>query len=134
MKVWELEEGKIYRYNDDVYQIEDKELLVHNKVRNYWMKTGRTYNDVINMDFTEVKRELDWNKVPKWTKVQGRNEDCDRWENAYFLDLSDDEDYPYLTTFCDEFTYTNSSGICYRQIRLHPSVEPQEDWYKEIEP
>lgn len=135
MKVWELEKGKIYKCNDDVYQIEEnKELLVHNKVRNYWMKTGRTYNDVINMDFTEIKRELDWNKVPSWTKVQVRDEDTREWQNVYYLGLSELRTFPYLITFYDKFTFNDeyASGLSYKQIRLHESVTPQADWYKEI--
>lgn len=133
MKVWELEEGKLYKCRGDIYKIENKELLVLNEVRNFWIGTGRTYNNVISLDFTE-KRELDWSKVPQWTKVQVRDEDTREWQNVYYLGLSELRTFPYLITFYDKFTFNDkyTSGLRYKQIRLHESVIPQEDWYKEI--
>ena len=137
MKIWELEEGKIYKCNDcGKYKVKDKELW-HVSSNNKWYVSDLTYNYIINTNFTEIKRKLDWDKVPSWTKAQARDEDTEEWKNVYFVEMAHVEEgemvhpdafYPYYATFCDEFTHTDwENGEYYKQIRLHGSVIPQED-------
>lgn len=135
MRVWELEEGKIYKRNQDIYKLgENRQLLYFDKAYNNWKGICRTYNEVVCLNFKEIKRELDWDKVPCRTKVQVRDEDSEEWRNAYFLDLRFDNKITlYVITFCDEFTYTNATRAYYKQIRLHPSVKPEENWYSEVQ-
>jgi hypothetical protein len=83
----------------------------------------------------ERKREIDWNKVPKFTPVLGGYFEGEL-KNAYFLAFdSMENDFPFLLTNMkdDEFT-----GLKHRQqnefvcdiCKIHPSVEIKEEWYK----
>lgn len=64
------------------------------------------------------EEEVDWSKVPKWTKVQVRDFENDEWENGYFLCFLDEAQYPFNVTRYDKFTYTVSSEN-YAQCRLY---------------
>lgn len=78
----------------------------------------------------ERKREIDWNKVPKFTKVQVRDGSTDNWENAYFIRYNDDKrSFQYQVTFCDRFTYSYWD-YCYSQIKIFDESEIKEEWYK----
>ena len=82
----------------------------------------------------EREKEIDWSKVPKWTKVQVRDEDSREWKNRYFLRFEDEEytAYPYYVTHLSEFIDSKGEerGF-YKQCRLHESVEPKKEWYAE---
>lgn len=75
-------------------------------------------------------REIDWSKVPKWTKVRAKHSIDSHWVNAYFI--KDTNNGFYTVTFSDEFTYReclNSTQWC--EVKIHPSVEILKEWYKE---
>ena len=131
MKAWELEEGKIYKRIDtnSFYKIINGDLYHFNNVLNHSEKSLMEYNLVRHINFEEVKREIDWSKVPKWTKVQVKDYAECIWKNAYFIGINNNTYYPYSVTFCDEFTYRKHFSDKCSLIRLRPSVTPQEDWF-----
>lgn len=68
--------------------------------------------------------EIDWAKVPKWTKIQVRDYDNKEWRNAYFLGYYENNNYPFKATFCDKFSFENfkndsDNGDCWKQCRLY---------------
>lgn len=80
----------------------------------------------------ERPREIDWSKVPKWTKVQyERNGD---WVNCYHINYDEQSNYwPCECTVRDEFTFKTEKYIeCVNEqnYRIHPSVTIPEEWYK----
>lgn len=77
----------------------------------------------------ERKKEIDWSKVPKFTRVQVRDEDEEEWLNRYFIGYMGDILAPYLATFYGEFTH-NGSYTCWKQIRIYDESEIKEGWYK----
>ncbi len=96
---------------------------------------GKTFDTIFskcNLELIwEREREIDWSKVPKWTKVQVRDFDNDDWENRYFIGIGVNDDVEYFSaTFCDKFTYDNFKFANWHQCRIHPSVEIKEEWCK----
>lgn len=78
------------------------------------------------------QREIDWSKVPKWTKVQVRHNKKEEWENSYFLYESPYCHPKYKTSFGDEYTNANEKFFGFwNNCRIHPSVTIPEEWYKE---
>ncbi len=78
-------------------------------------------------------REIDWSKVPKWTKVQVKDFDEEDWENNYLIEFKKDKTGKdiFTTTNCDKFTYADYGDACdWWQCRIHESVEIKEEWYK----
>jgi hypothetical protein len=81
----------------------------------------------------ERKREIDWNKVPKWTRVQVRDFKNEEWRNAYWGEfVENDYNNNFGITFNDEFTFNEKTNVylLYKEIRLHPFVNAKEEWYK----
>lgn len=77
----------------------------------------------------ERKKEINWAKVPRFTKVQVRDNDNSAWENKYFIELNNSSSYPYRVTACDEFTYNpNFYEASCKQIRLHDESNAKEEW------
>lgn len=65
-------------------------------------------------------QKIDWTKVPKFTKVRvmnGRN-----LKPYYFLGVADDGDF--LTTKCDEYTYSEGGFVRCKYCKLDESVDP----------
>ncbi|AEI74503.1 hypothetical protein F391_gp22 [Clostridium phage phiCP34O] len=83
----------------------------------------------------ERKREIDWNKVPKFTPVLGGYFEGGL-KNAYFLAFdSMGNDFPFLLTNMkdDEFTglkHRHQNEFVCDICKIHPSVEIKEEWYK----
>lgn len=76
----------------------------------------------------ERKREIDWAKVPKWTRVQindfdGPYSGCELFV-AYEPEL---KEYPFLTV--DEPKEKNDVAS-WKYCRIHPDVDIKEEWYK----
>lgn len=79
----------------------------------------------------EKKKEINWDKVPKWTKIQVRDYKGEKWFNAYFLEYKDEEGkWEYYVSRADEFTYTDYCRVCYKCCRIHESVDIPKEWYK----
>lgn len=84
----------------------------------------------------ERKKEIDWSKVPKWTKVQVKDCEGEEYKNRYFFRYEKDEDWPFRVFMLkdDEFTgyeHKEDDEEIFNLCRIHPSVSIQEEWYKE---
>lgn len=81
----------------------------------------------------ERKKEIDWSKVPKWTKVRCKGEFG--YYNAYHYEYIPNEIHCFGHTTRDEFTFGTDPVVDYLSKRdtyeIHPSVKIQEEWYKE---
>ena len=102
-------------------------------------ETGNSILTDSSFKFCIREREIDWDKVPKYTKVNVRDIDSEEWKNRYFLYV--DENYDKFTKYVtslstkDYFTGMNPDGYWgltahYTQIRLDKSVTPKPEWYK----
>lgn len=79
------------------------------------------------------EREINWYKVPEWTKVQVKDNSNSEWQNAYYIiyNLKSDGEYNHCITQRDKFT--NPMGYIdgdYKYCRIHPDVEIKKEWYK----
>ncbi|MGL4571729.1 MAG: hypothetical protein ACRCVJ_11770 [Clostridium sp.] len=133
MKFHEMEVGKEYRIifgkdNTSVskYRInDDGDVEADTGV---WHKTNLAHLKLYNCNFEEIEREIDWDKVPQWTKIQVLVDGG--YANRY-LRLYDDEAEKVLACVCDEFTDgKHFLGCWFKHFRLHESVEIKEEWYK----
>ena len=102
-------------------------------------EAGNSIFTDLSLKFCIGEREIDWGKVPKYTKVNVRDTDYEEWKNRYFLYVDEICDgYKYATSLSntkDYFTGMNPEEWCgltgrYVQIRLDKSVTPKEEWYK----
>ncbi len=76
----------------------------------------------------EREMEIDWSKVPKWTKVQVRDFEGEEWKNSYFIGSSTNG--VFKATYFDEFTFSEGDEYEWYQCKIYPSVEIKEEWYK----
>ena len=66
------------------------------------------------------EEEIDWNKIPQWTKVQVRDYDDCRWHNAYFIKYDNNNISPFYVTVYDKFTYSSFAPVLkMKQCRLY---------------
>ena len=102
-------------------------------------EAGNSIFTDLSLKFCIREREIDWDKVPKYTKVNVRDTDSEEWKNRYFLYVDEIYDgYKYVTSLSnakDYFTGMNPEDCCgltgrYIQIRLDKSVTPKAEWYK----
>ena len=102
-------------------------------------EAGNSIFTDLSLKFCIREREIDWDKVPKYTKVNVRDTDYEEWKNRYFLYVDEICDgYKYATSLSntkDYFTGMNPEEWCgltgrYVQIRLDKSVTPKAEWYK----
>ncbi|EOU1110515.1 Uncharacterised protein [Clostridium perfringens] len=78
-------------------------------------------------------REIDWSKVPKWTKVQVKFPGEIEWENYLFTDYLPNNVFKFHVAGFkdDEFTGYEATRHQVEYCRIHESVEIKEEWYKE---
>lgn len=144
LKIWDLELGKIYRAfyegdeTDEDYKVESSGKLLENYGFG-WKESNISYNILLDTTFEEVKKEIDWTKVPRGTKVQVRDEKEDEWLNRYFLKIVKEEyeeDY-FEVALCEDnnFTGCKMEDYCsyWKYCRVHESVLIPDEWYKEVE-
>ena len=91
-------------------------------------------NRSLNSNLTSIwstESNIDWSKVPKFTKVLVSKYGNDIWEKAYFIGL---EDNLYVATLCDKFTFNNKNKErhCnyYDYIQLFDENDMKEEWSK----
>lgn len=141
LKINELEVGKIYRafYRGEktsgIYKIESNGKLFEN-YGIAWEESQIIYNEMFNVTFEEIKREIDWSKVPRGTKVQVREGAWDIiWHNRYFIKYEKDYEKCFCTgIYLDDIFMDRKiedSLQTYKYCRIHPSVEIPDEWYKE---
>lgn len=144
LKIQDLKVGKIYKaiYEDveqnGIFKINDvNKLMIKDDIR--WVQIGISYNTVLDIEFVEIEKEIDWTKVPRGTKVQVRDSENQEWKNAYFSKTlnSKEVDYPFKASFIndDEFTELNLDNTSwnYKYCKIHESVEIPEEWYKKVD-
>lgn len=80
----------------------------------------------------ERKKEIDWSKVPRFTRVQVRDVDSQSWKNAYFIRYDNEAEFgfSYTTTYFGDFTFTDEISTNWKQIRIYDESEIKEEWYK----
>lgn len=81
----------------------------------------------------ESPREINWSKIPKWTKVQVKFPGEIEWENYLFTDYLPNSDFKFCVAGFkdDEFTGYEATRHQVKYCRIHESVEIKEEWYKE---
>ena len=79
----------------------------------------------------ESKREIDWNKVPEFTRVLVRDNEKDKWKKGYFLYYNETLTHPYVITCHGKFTY-EEGYYCggYKQIKIFDENDIKEEWCK----
>lgn len=125
----------LFNYSTDLKNEASAELDI---VRIYELKSADNIFDIThildvdNADLIwERKTEINWEKVPKWTKVQVKDSLGDPWRNAYLLGLEKEDAYPFTVSFCSEYTYVDEcDDDCFALCRLCPDLEPEEEWIK----
>lgn len=149
LKIQDLQEGKIYNFYSKegintpnrLYRVNNNRNLIvtfEDEVDKEY-QSGLSYNTIINGYFIEIEREIDWNKVPRGTKVQVRDDENQEWENRYFIKYipSDDKEYPFKISKWLDDNYINleMEYLCdvWKYCRIHESVQIPEEWYKEME-
>lgn len=87
MKVWELEAGKVYTCEglDSKYRKGTCGFIERlNNFDNIWYPSQNTYNQMIELDFTEYEESVDWSKVEVDTKILVRDYSSTSWTKRYF--------------------------------------------------
>lgn len=78
-------------------------------------------------------REIDWSKVPKWTKVRFKDS-CECYCNAYHHSYEESRLFSFGCTTRDEFTFSTDPVVEWVRgeddYEIHPSVKIKEEWYK----
>ena len=144
-----LSNGEIPRKTEVLVKFDDEDTLKlyvkKDLCGNYYLadfnndEAGNSIFTDLSLKFYIREREIDWDKVPKYTKVNVRDTDSEEWKNRYFLYVDEIYDgYKYVTSLSntkDYFTGMNPEECCglnarYIQIRLDKSVTPKMEWYK----
>lgn len=89
--------------------------------------------ELLECEFTEIEREIDWTKIPKWTKVNVRDYEDEQWRNSYLLEYDNEVEgeFKFHCTSDSEFTYKSfENNEWYINCRIDKSVTPKEEWYK----
>ena len=143
LKIQDLEAGKVYRCfykgleHDGFYKVGNSGKLFYTDGTE-WEESDIYYNEIFDTYFVEFKREIDWSKVPRGTKVQVKDNEKGNWRNAYFLKfIKENEEYPFRASFMKDDEFTNlkmdDNEFGYKYCRIHPTVEISDEWYKEVE-
>lgn len=149
LKIQDLKEEKIYKFavngnledlSESIYKIDEEGDLYYKDpcVKDSFFKSNLFYNEVINGCFVEIKREIDWSKVPRGTKVQVKDRGEWEWKNSYFIKYeSSKEEYPFQVNEWQDDDYTGFKteqySDFYKYCRIHESVAIPDEWYKEVE-
>ena len=96
MKVWELEEGKLYKLGNKIYTINEGELLYKDNEDIGFIYCCIKYNDISKYNFIEYTPPIDWSKVEVDTKL-----------------LIDGVTRRYFAKYKDGLVYTFKNGTDY---------------------
>lgn len=106
------------------------------------VKVYTTNNENINLNnifdenyldlIWEREREIDWSKVPEWTKVQVKFPGEIEWENYLFTNYLPNNVFKFHVAGFkdDEFTGYEATRHQAEYCKIHPSVKIKEEWYK----
>lgn len=86
----ELKEGILYssNYNDALFLKKDNKVYEYISIFYDWNLSEIAYNKILDVEFWEAEYLVDWNKVPKFTKVGYINNN--RINTGYFIGLHQD--------------------------------------------
>lgn len=148
IKIQDLKEEKIYKFavngnledlSESIYKIDEEGDLYYKDpcAKDSFFKSNLFYNEVINGCFVEIKREIDWSKVPRGTKVQVKDYEEEEWVNEYFIKYeSSKEEYSFQANEWQDDDYTRFNmekySDFYKYCRIHESVAIPDEWYKEV--
>lgn len=143
LKIQDLEVGKVYRCfykgleHDGFYKVGNSGKLFYTDGTE-WEESDIYYNEMFDITFEEIQREIDWTKVPRGTKVQVKDNEKGSWRNAYFSKfIKENEEYSFRASFVNDDKFTglslDDSTWSYKYCRIHPTVEILDEWYKEVE-
>ena len=142
LKIQDLEVGKVYSAfykgleHDGFYKVGNSGKLFYTDGTE-WEESDIYYNEIFDTYFVEFKREIDWSKVPRGTKVQVSLTEKGDWFNRYFISIGkEDGEYAFVTSLAldDDFTSYEMEDFSdgWEYCRIHESVEIPDDWYKEV--
>lgn len=91
-------------------------------------------NEIIaNYKFIDIDLEIDWDKIPRKTKVQVKDSENDIWENRYFIKQNQDGKF-VASKLLHSDSYTGatveSESDTYNYCRINPDIEIKEEWLK----
>lgn len=132
---------KIDSLNDNLsYEVKGK---IYKNILNYSIDKVYKISNMNNKSLSEIidylpedsveliwerKREIDWSKVPKLTKVIINDYESSFGEERFFIAYEPKlKDYPFITITDLKEGLAGS----YKYCRIHPDVKIQDDWYKE---
>ena len=83
----------------------------------------------------ERPKEINWPKIPKWTKVLVKDKDEREYQNAYFMGVdSENGETQFAVTFYDMFIFADRCGEgefeYFDCCKLHPLEKVKAGWYK----
>lgn len=165
MKKSELKQGMVVQLRDgDRYLVRDREGEIILSHHNGWLRLEEYSEDLKDDNYDELdiikvyttkaymldsvfddeylteiwcrKKEVDWSKIPVWTKVQVRNSHSQGWKNRYFLRYATTKHgaIPLFEVAPFDSFVSITEGLereSYTQCRLHDSVDIKEEWMKE---
>ncbi len=115
--------GDIIYYDESEnipFRYENKRIGLYEPLNGFW-------NCSDYYSFKEIKQEIDWSKVPPYTKVLV-SDNKERYSNLLeFIAYVPDIEYNFITKM--KTSVYNFQGWKYCEI--DPSVEIKEEWYKE---
>lgn len=126
--VREKEYDTLNKFNDDLTNKCFKKLdivEVYNEREGYKLMFKNWFKNIKNEEpIWKREEEVDWSKVPQWTKVQIRDFNESEWENAYFIKYNNNDTLPFYITLCDKFTYSSNPALVkFKQCRLYKEEE-----------
>ena len=138
MKVWELEEGKEYvssRTNDfDIYKFTNGYLhYKHPDINNgEYVYSPISYNNAMELNFTEYTPPMDWSKVEVDTKVLVRDWDNSEWVPRHFAKYKDGKVHTW-NSGRTSFTIINEEDyIPWNQAKLYESFKANKSIVEEM--
>lgn len=71
--------------------------------------------------YCEEEREIDYNNLNEFTKIEVRDDYDEEWRRGYYLEYIDEvPEYKHRITFRDRFTYEDDNeSECFRYCRLY---------------
>ena len=129
-----LEENTIIIDNNKTKYIATHEALV-NYTNGEYVTISLLSNSSLYYTIKEIKKEIDWSKVPKGVPVKVKDTLHDVWGYKYFYKYFNRSNYRFrVSNIKEDDPYTgikmkDYTGD-YRYCKIHESVDIPEEWYK----
>lgn len=101
----------------------------------YEIKNLYTINTIFESEnltlIWECGKEINWNNVPRETKVLVRNSEDEEWKNRYFYNYNSLKDkYEVTRLKRDFYTGFEPKATDYKYCKLNESVKIKKEWYR----